>query len=203
MLQLSFKFVILTILVVVLSSCYSPAAKIIKIGSDEELVTISSIDPFDWQTVAQKGIDSLLASGALKRDDGSKSIVMISRIRNYTLQHIDTQILTAKVRTAILQSGQGQITSAVGNRSNIDLAVRRMRDKENDDIFNQSTLPQRGMVIAPNMSLSGAIIQQTIYQGRKEESYFSFHLVLTDLTTGLAVWEHTEDVLKQGVHPLL
>ena len=63
-------------------------------------------------------------------------------------------------------------------------------------------MPKRGTVIAPNFSLSGAITQQTIYQGRTEESYFLFHMALTDLVTGIAVWEHTVEILKQGTYPL-
>ena len=59
--------------------------------------------------------------------------------------------------------------------------MRRIRAKELDDLFDQSTVQKRGTVIAPNFSLSGAITQQTAYQGRTEESYFLFHMALTDL----------------------
>ena len=144
----------------------------------------------------------MLESGALKRADGRKNVVMISRIRNYTLQHLDSRLLTAKMRQAILASGQAIVTSAIGNSSNIDLAVRRIRDKEYDDLFDQSTVQKRGTVIAPDLSLSGSITQQTTVQGRTEESYFVFHLVLTDLKTGLALWENNVEIAKQGTHSI-
>lgn len=181
--------------------CASPA-RIIGVDSDEALVTISELDPADWNRAAAENIDSLLASGALRRSDGKPAVVMVSRIRNYTTLHLESQILTDKIRRAILQSGQAKVTSALGAGGNLDLAVRRIREKDSDDLFNQATVPKRGTVIAPNFSLSGAITQQTIYQGRTEESYFLFHMALTDLVPGIAVWEHTVEILKQGTYPL-
>lgn len=183
------------------AGCASPA-RIIGVDSDEALVTISEIDPADWNRAAAENIDSLLASGALRRSDGKPAVVMVSRIRNYTTLHLESQILTDKIRRAILQSGQAKVTSALGAGGNLDLAVRRIREKDSDALFNQATVPKRGTVIAPNFSLSGAITQQTIYQGRTEESYFLFHMALTDLVTGIAVWEHTVEILKQGTYPL-
>ena len=195
------KLIFFTLMLVLMTSC-GTTARMIEIGSDEDLTTISSIDPRDWQKAAADSISAMLESGALKRADGRKNVVMISRIRNYTLQHLDSRLLTAKMRQAILVSGQAIVTSAIGNSSNIDRAVRRIRDKEYDDLFDQSTVQKRGTVIAPDLSLSGSITQQTTVQGRTEESYFVFHLVLTDLKTGLALWENNVEIAKQGTHSI-
>ncbi len=179
------------------------AARRIDPGSSESLVTLSGIDPSEWRQAAADSADSLLASGALRRKDGQAPVVMIGRIRNQTLMHLETGLLTDKLRQAIGASGQAAVTSAVGAGSNIDLAVRRIRSKELDDLFHQGTVPRRGTVIAPNFSLSGAIIQQMSESGRTEESYFLFHLVLTDLATGVAVWEHNTEFAKQATRPLM
>ena len=195
------RLIFFTLMLVLMTSC-GTTARMIEIGSDEDLTTISSIDPRDWQKAAADSISAMLESGALKRADGRKNVVMISRIRNYTLQHLDSRLLTAKMRQAILASGQAIVTSAIGNSSNIDLAVRRIRDKEYDDLFDQSTVQKRGTVIAPDLSLSGSITQQTMVQGRTEESYFVFHLVLTDLKTGLALWEDNVEIAKQGTRSI-
>ena len=195
------RLIFFTLMLVLMTSC-GTTARMIEIGSDEDLTTISSIDPRDWQKAAADSISAMLESGALKRADGRKNVVMISRIRNYTLQHLDSRLLTAKMRQAILASGQAIVTSAIGNSSNIDLAVRRIRDKEYDDLFDQSTVQKRGTVIAPDLSLSGSITQQTTVQGRTEESYFVVHLVLTDLKTGLALWENNVEIAKQGTHSI-
>ena len=69
------------LLLLAAGGCASPA-RIIGIDSDEALVTVSGIDPADWQRAAEENIRSLLASGALRRTDGQQPVVMISRIRS-------------------------------------------------------------------------------------------------------------------------
>lgn len=178
-------------------------AHYIEPGGPEALITVSAVDPGEWKRVAGEAAQSLIASGALKREDGMESVVMIGRLRNYTLLHLETGLLTNQLRQAILASGQAKVTSAVGYGGNLDRSVRRIRDKENDDLFNQATVQKRGTVVAPNFSLAGTVIQQNTFSGRTEESYYMFHLTLTDLKTGVAVWEKNIDFAKQATRPAL
>ena len=172
-------------------------------GGPEALVTVSSVDPAEWRKVAGEAAESLIASGALKRNDGMEPVVMIGRIRNYTLLHLETGLLTNRLRQAILASGQAKVTSATGYGGNLERAVRRVRNIENDDLFDQRTVMKRGTVVAPNFSLAGMVIQQNAFAGRTEESYYMFHLTLTDLATGIAVWEKNVDFAKQATRPAL
>jgi hypothetical protein len=89
-------------------------------------------------------------------------------------------------------------TTAVSARGAEDKATRQVRKLENDDMFNQSTVQKSGTAIAPDMSLAGEIIQEKTSQGRLKQSYFFFHLTLTDLKTGLAVWEDNVEIAKQS-----
>ena len=45
-------------------------------------------------------------------------------------------------------------------------------------------------------------VQQQRRSGRTEESYFFIHMVLTDLATGLAMWEDNVEIAKQGTHSI-
>ena len=163
----------------------------------EGVTTVSDVNTRDWQEVSAKAVNSLVASGALVRPDGRKSIVMINTIKNSTHGSIKTQLLTNKMRQAMLASGKAVVTTAVGGNGPEDNATRQVRELENDDLFNQATVQKRGTAIAPDLSLSGEIIEQRTSVGRTSESSFSFHVVVTDLATGLAVWEDTFDISKQ------
>ncbi|OQK17644.1 hypothetical protein AU255_07200 [Methyloprofundus sedimenti] len=185
-----------------LTACGTSPARIDATGN-EGLVTVDEVDFKDWQIAAEKGINSLLESGVLNRSDGRKTILMISTVKNATTQHINTRILTDKIRQALLRSGKVLTTTAVGGNGPDDAASKQVRRLEEDDMFNQSTVQKRGTAIAPDMSLSGEIVQQTSSLGRMRESYFFFHMALTDLTTGLAVWEDNVEIAKQGKRPLL
>jgi len=167
-------------------------------ASNAGLTTVDDINFKDWQIAAEKGVNSLLQSGVLRRPDGRKTIVMVSTVKNSTAQHINTNILTDKIRQAILRSGMAMTTTAVSGAGPEDAASKQVRQLNADPMFNQSTVQQNGTAIAPDMSLAGEIIQQQTQAGSRVESYFFFHMTMTDLKTGLAVWEDNVEIAKQG-----
>ena len=171
--------------------------------SNRGITTTDDINFKDWQITAEKTVNSMLKSGVLKRADGRKNIIMISVVKNATPQHINTQILTSKIRQAVLRSGLALTTTAVSGRGAEDKASRQVRDLQDDDMFNQNTVQKQGTAIAPDMSLAGEILQEKTRQGRLKQSYFFFHLTLTDLKTGLAVWEDNVEIAKQSKKALI
>ncbi|NOQ14437.1 MAG: penicillin-binding protein activator LpoB [Methyloprofundus sp.] len=191
----------ITLSLIILTACGTSTRRI-DAKSNEGLVTIDNINFKDWQIAAEKGINSLLASGVLNRADNRKTILMISTVRNSTSEHIDTRILTDKIRYALLRSGKAITTTAIGGNGADDIASRQVRGLAEDDMFNQSTVKKAGTAIAPDMSLSGEIVQQQASSGRVRESYFFFHMALTDLETGLAIWEENVEISKQTKRPV-
>ena len=179
----------------ILCGCGSPARRIDP--TTQGVTTVGDVNTRDWNDVSTRAINSLIASGALVRPDGRKAIVMINEVRNTSGARARTQILTNKMRQALLASGKALTTTAVGGHGPEDTATRQIRELENDDLFNQATVQKRGTVISPDMSLSGEIISQTTRSGRTTERTYYFHVVLTDLQTGLAVWEDNFEISKQ------
>lgn len=171
--------------------------------SNSGITTTDDINFKDWQITAEKTVNSMLKSGALRRADGRKNIIMISTVKNSTTQHINTKILTSKIRQAVLRSGLAMTTTAVSATGAEDKASKQVRQLEDDDMFNQSTVQKSGTAIAPDMSLAGEIIQEKTNQGRMKQSYFFFHLTLTDLKTGLAVWEDNVEIAKHSKKALI
>ena len=129
---------------------------------------------------------------------GKKHFVRFSPVVLFTDNTVDLNAGKVFLNKGLCRSGQAVVTTAVGAKGAEETAVRQVRELENDDLFNQSTVQKRGTVIAPDMSLSGEIVQQQRRSGRTEESYFFIHMVLTDLATGLAVWEDNVEIAKQG-----
>jgi len=200
---LDIKTLVAIVSVTLLLNACGTTAHRIDPDSNNSLITVGDINVKDWQIAAQKGINSLLASGVLNRDDGRKTIVMVSTVKNSTNQHINTRILTDKIRQAILHSGKALTTTAVGGNGADDQATRQVRELENDDLFNQKTVQKHETAIAPDMSLSGEIVQQYTEEGRQHESYFVFHMALTNLKNGLAMWEENIEIVKQDEKPLI
>ena len=97
-------------------------------ASNQGITTVHQIDFKDWQIAAEKGINSMLESGAMKRADGRKTILMISNVKNSTTESVNTRILTDKIRQAVLRSGQAVVTTAVGAKGAEETAVRQVRE---------------------------------------------------------------------------
>ena len=155
----------------------------------------------DWTKTAEKMTDSLIASGALNQIQ--KPVIAIGEIVNDTTQRFDTDILTKKIRTTLLKSGKAQIAT---NFSGEDTNSNKVRAQRGNAEYNQSTIAQTGTLVAPNMSLSGKMLQRNL---KLESGWFSsvdtrveyyLQLTLTDLKTGLSVWEDEQPIIKQGDH---
>ena len=53
-------------------------------------------------------------------------------------------------------------------------------------------------MVAPDLSLSGKIIQRTNRVGGKQQVDYYFQLTATNIETGLAYWEFEEVIAKLG-----
>ena len=151
---------------------------------------------FDW--AAQQTINQMLASGCLNKPEGGRYVVVISRVKNETTQYIDVDQLLKKIRVAMLSSGKAVITTAVGLNGPEDEMSAATRQLAADANFNQATVAGQGQMIAPDLSVSGKIIEQRIPYGKAVQSEYYFQLTITDIKTGLAFWEGEQQIQKYG-----
>jgi len=192
------KLVILSAAVILTTGCSTVATKNIDIHNDKE-VAVRGLNYKDFQKASNELVDSMLRSGAISKPGGGRWVLAISDIINDTMQRIDTDQLVKKIRIALLQSGKVVVTTAVSAKGAEDKMSMNARKLRGHGEFNQKTVAGKGQMIAPDMSLSGKIIQKNIRINRSEEqSEYYFQLSLTDINTGLALWEDESFVGKRG-----
>lgn len=160
---------------------------------------VMGLDYRDFQKAAGEAVSSMLQSGAVNKKGGGRYVLAISRIVNDTMQRIDTDQLIKKIRVELLQSGKVVVTTAVGANGAEDKLAMQTRQLRRSDEFNQATVAKKGQLIAPELSLSGKIIQRNIKvsSGTQQVEYY-FQLTLTDINTGLAFWEGEYVIGKRG-----
>lgn len=172
-------------------------------NTTQGLTTVDELDFKDYQMAGEGLINKMLSSGRL--DPHTKegpAIMMVSTIRNSTTQHIDTQLLTQRITIALDKSEKVMTTTAHSGRGAIDPAVAGSRDLPNSDLYDPTTMQRNGTAIAPDLSLAGEITQLNRKEGRNSESYFMIYMTVTDLRTGLAVWQDAEEIVKQETRSL-
>jgi uncharacterized protein (TIGR02722 family) len=156
-----------------------------------------ALDYRDFDQAASQLVQSMLASGALKKEGGGRYIIAKGRIINDTMQRIDTDQLMAKIEIEILRSGQAVMTRAVG--TDADELIHQARELRDDEEFDQSTIPERGTLQAFNFSIKGKIFQRNIrYDKNLQQVEYYFQLMLSDSVTGLTYWQDEVIVGKRG-----
>ncbi len=185
-----------------LALCACGGTRVVDLNDEQEVSSMQQVMELeyrDWTNTAEKMTKSMIDSGALKTE--AKPVIAIGNITNDTTQRIDTDILTKKIRTTLLQSGKAQIAT---NFSGEDTTSDKVRSQRGNDEYNQTTIAQKGTLVAPNMSLSGKILQRNL---KLESGWFSsvdtrveyyLQLTLTDLKSGLSVWEDEKPIIKEG-----
>lgn len=173
-----------------------------KLGSD--LLTSAEFNAFlqDYAQDAAENLNKVMASGekvsSRERRTAMKPLLMLSAIDNKTGEHIETQLLTERLREILFNSGKVRITTyAAGAGQHVDAATAQARDLTYDSNIKRRTLMQKGKVNAYDLSLSGTIIKQRAAAGRAREISYLFTLTLTDSNSGEGVWAKTFELKRQ------
>ena len=178
----------LVLVATILCACSTPTRYVHPV-EDANLISVG-IDAADFEKAAAEAVSSMLRSGALNKRNGGRYVLAISKVTNDTMQHIDTDLLIKKIRIDLLNSGKVVVTTAVGLNGPEDPLSMMSRELRDDEEFNQQTTMPKGQMIAPDLSLSGKIIQRNAAVSDDEQRVdYYFQLTLTDIHTGLALWE--------------
>lgn len=196
------KKIIPLTLCAILAAC--GGTSVVDLNDKEEVAAMQQVMELeyrDWTKTAENMTNSMLESHAL--DKIQKPVLVVSNITNDTAQRFDTDILIKKIRTTLMKSGKVQISTNFPGEDTASNAIRKLRT---DNEYDQSTIAKEKTLIAPNLSLSGKMLQRNL---KLESGWFSsvdtrveyyLQLTLTDLKTGLSIWEDEQPIIKEGTH---
>jgi len=166
-------------------------AHYVETGGRESVVSTGQINSQDFIQAAGDATAKLLASGVLDKVKSPPAVLAMSRIVNNTSSQIQIDLLTKKIRVALLESGKAVTTTTFGldGVAEDPLAKNIQQQQQFQDGQTSTRLP--------DFTLSGKIIQNFVKAGSTSQSTYSFQLSLTD-RQGLAVWEGEKEITKQG-----
>lgn len=176
---------------VFISGC-ATNAHYVETGGRENIVTVRGINIQDYIQAANASVQDLLQNGALDKVSKPPAVLVLSRIVNNTSQQIDTDLLTQKIRVALLNSGKATFTTTMGLGGTAEDPMAKGLQQQNE--FMNDSKPQA----LPDFSLSGKIIETMARSGNTHQATYSFQLTLTDSKTGYAVWANEKEITKQG-----
>ena len=154
-----------------------------------EALNTSSINSQDWANAADQLVQSLLSSGALDKAPSQPAILAVDRVINNTTLSIDTDLLIKKIRVALTQTGKVAVTNTMG------LGERAVVASEAAEM-DEMTSGVKAKIAAPNYTLYAKLIQQTDRANGKTQNTYTFQMSLTDVKSGLTVWEEEKQIAK-------
>ena len=150
----------------------------------------TSFGSSDLQQIAAAMVDSMLADEVLQ--DISRSgppLLIVDKVKNKTMQHIDTESVTDSIRTKLIRSRkfsfQDRTTEAALQE---ELAYQQAAAK--DPIA-------AGQQDAPRYMLTSNLTEIEQEQGRLKDVYYKFTMSLRDLKSGRLIWADEKEIRKQ------
>ena len=160
---------------------------------------LMGLDYRDFARAASDMIQSMSRSSALRKPDGGRYVMATSNIKNDTMLRIDTDQLMAKIQEDLLNSGRVVFTSSIGSGDSVEEMILKARKLRSDPEYNVQTVQEEGRLIAPDLSISGKILQKNMdYNKNTQQVEYYFQLRITDLETGLVIWQRETVIGKRG-----
>ena len=144
----------------------------------------------DLQQIAATMVDSMLADEVLQdiSVDGPP-LLIVDKVKNKTLQHIDTESVTDSIRTKLIRSRkfsfQDRTTEAALQE---ELAYQQGAAKD---------AVASGQQDAPHYMLTSNLSEIEQEQGRLKDVYYKFTMSLRDLKSGRLIWADEKEIRKQ------
>lgn len=194
----SVRATLLAMAAILPAACAPIATTMVDPRADRSAIGMG-LDSRDFDGAAAKVVRDMLQSGAVTKPAGGRYVLAISRVTNDTMQRIDTDQLVKLIRVELLKSGKVVTTTAISDGAAEDPMSMRVRQLRASGEFNQANVARTGQMVAPEVSLSGKLLQTNNRLGDGSQRVdYDFQLTLTDLRTGLGLWEGSERVIKRG-----
>ena len=189
------KKLLIAAAVLSLAGCSSSRpASYIEARDGSGIVSLDKVNVQDFASAADGMLRSLYDSPAFagaKRSDGSP-ILMVGRVTNDTGSNFDTSQLVKKMTVSLTRSGKVRVAKAAGFGGAEDQAAAEARASQ-ALVTGESVKP-----LLPDYTLSGKILENRASAEGVQPASYIFQLSLTEVKTGLAVWEEEKTITKQG-----
>ncbi len=170
-----------------------PKARYIENSSN---YTSFGIDHHDIEKVVLNSAKSLLSSH-FTQSIKEKRLLAISNISNQTQEDIDTELMARALIRHIRQSQKFTLSDiAMENNTNAEKMLQTSRNLRQNPLYNQRTTQEDGTLLAPEIALSGKIIQRSKNLDKIQRIDYIFLFTLTDLKTGKILWDYEETISK-------
>jgi len=180
----------LTLSVALLAACSGPQ---VRYGDAKAVETVNAnYGSTDLQMIAEAMTRSLLQSKAIS---GSKDapIVTLADVKNKTSEYIDTRVITDKIRTQLMKSGQVRFAVSVTEMQN---QTEELKRQNQSGLYKNSTIAKTGNMQGAQYRIEGSIASIVKNTKDVKDVYYVFNLNLINNESGLLEWADEKEIRK-------
>ena len=182
------KRAIILVLLVAVCAC-GCASRGKRVSPETEPITTHDFNPKDLQIIGKQSVQKMLAKGVFT--ETGKPFVYVTKVRNLTDEHINTELITEYVATQVGDSGQVRLT---GVPKELAEAVEQLEFQQGQYV-DPATAQEMGKMIGAEYFLQGELANLTPQAGWKKGQYFLFTLTLVKIET-MEAWKSQVEIQK-------
>jgi len=186
----TFRLSVLSLAMGLLVACSGPQ---VRYGDAKQIETVNAdYGSTDLQMIAEAMTRSLLQSKAIS---GSKDapIVTLADVKNKTSEYIDTRVITDKIRTQLLKSGQVRFAVSVSEMQN---QTEELKRQNQSGLYKNSTISKTGNMQGAQYRIEGSIASIVKTNKDVKDVYYVFNLNLINNESGLIEWADEKEIRK-------
>lgn len=157
-----------------------------------ETMTID-FGPTDVQLIANYIVDGILNSPRAPRD---QMRVYVTRVRNDTDEHIDTENITDKILVELFNRTDPSRMEFLDPEATTEEIVQQLEFQNESGLVDPATAQRFGELTGATHFLYGTITSQRKRAGRDELVHFKFTFKMTEIRTGRLVWLGDKEIRK-------
>ncbi|MDR9416083.1 MAG: penicillin-binding protein activator LpoB [Gracilimonas sp.] len=179
-----------------LFSACGPVQQVSRVASDTQTDLSGKWNDTDARLVAEEMISGAVSSAWLQNfteENGEPPVVIVGRVRNETMEHIDTDVITKEMERAFINSGKVQVVASKTER-------RQIREEREDQQSFSSYESAKNLAqeVGADFMLIGNIssILDESASGKDAAIFYDVNLELIDVETNRKVWIDDKEIKK-------
>lgn len=147
----------------------------------------------DLQQIAESMVDSLLTFPPIVEiTNQRRPVITVDKVKNKTMQHIDTESITDSIRTKLIRSGKFRFI----DRSTDKASAKEIEIQQESGMVDPKTAVDFGQQIGAEFMLTANFSEIRQKQGSVTDTYYKFTMNLKNLKTGILEWSDEKEIRK-------
>jgi uncharacterized protein (TIGR02722 family) len=179
----------------VISACsLSGCASTIQYGDAGSTKPVSAeFGSSDLQQIAEAMVDSLITFPPMVELAASRRpVVSVDKVKNKSMQHIDTESVTDSIRTRLIRSGKFRFI----DRTTDAQTIEELKTQQDSGLVDKKTAIDFGQQIGAEFLLTANFSEIRQKAGSTTDVYYKFTMSLKNLKTGILEWSDEKEIRK-------